>query len=115
MEITKNTLVQITNNGMGAGDDVLGQKLLLNYLKLVSEENRLPKFIALYNAGVKILKQDSNFIDALKVLEQKGVKLIACKTCLNHFEQGENLPVGIAGTMIDIIELQTMAEKVVNL
>lgn len=115
MKSLKNTLIQITQNGMGAGDEELGLLLVKNYLKLVGEENELPQVIVFYNGGVKLICEGSPAIEILRALEQKGVKLMACKTCLNHFNLLEKTEVGIAGTMMDIIELQKVAEKVVTL
>lgn len=111
----QNILIQISQNGMGTGDEKLGLILIKNYLKLINEETNTPRFIALYNAGVKLICKDSVALEELKKLEKKGVKLIACKTCLNHFEIFEKMEVGIAGTMMDIIELQKAADKVITL
>ncbi len=111
----KNILIQITQNGMGSGSEELGQILVTNYLTLISEENNLPRFITLYNEGVKLICQGSPSIDVLKSIEAKGVKLIACKTCLNHFGILDKVEVGMEGTMMDIINLQKMADKVINL
>lgn len=111
----ENTLLQITNNGMGAGDEELGLLLINNYLKLINEENKLPRFITFYNSGVKLCSTGSPCIDILKVIEERGVKLIACKTCLNHYNILDTMQVGIAGTMMDIVELQKLADKVINL
>jgi len=100
---------------MGNGDEKLGQLLLNNYLNLLIQKDNRPKFIAFYNAGVKTICKDAPTVENLKILENLGVKLIACKTCINHFELLDKMVVGIAGTMIDIIELQTKADKVINL
>jgi selenium metabolism protein YedF len=115
MKKLENTLIQITQNGMGQGDEALGLLLVTNYLKLIISEHKLPKFIALYNGGVKLICAGSPVIEALKEIENNGVKIIACKTCLNHFQLTDNTEVGMAGTMIDIIELQGIAIKVINL
>lgn len=111
----KNTLIQITQNGMGSGDETLGLLLLTNYLKLLGEETELPKIITFYNAGVKLICSGSPVVESLKSLEQKGIKLMACKTCLNHFSLLDNMEIGIAGTMIDIMHFQKVADKVINL
>ena len=111
----KNTLLQITQNGMGTGDEALGLQLVANYLKLINEENELPKFMAFYNGGVKLICNGSPALEIIKTIEKKGVKLIACKTCLNHFNLMDKREVGMAGTMIDIMELQRIADKVINL
>lgn len=111
----KQTLIQITRNGMGAGDDELGLLLIKNYLTLLSEERELPQVIAFYHAGVKLICAGSPVAETLRMLEQKGVKLMACKTCLNHYGLIDQMEVGIAGTMMDILLLQKAAGKVVNL
>lgn len=115
MKNFKNVLLQITQNGMGKGDDKLGLQLVYNYLNLINEENELPKFITLYNSGVKLICTGSPVIEILKTIEQRGVKIIACKTCLNEFGLMEKIEVGVAGTMHDIIQLQKIADKVINL
>lgn len=115
MATLKNTLLQISQYGMGRGDEQLGVTLLTNYLKLINEESEPPRFIALYNSGVKLVCKGSPAIPMLNEIEQKGVKIIVCTTCLKHFNLVQDQEVGIAGTMMDIVELQKVAEKVINL
>lgn len=111
----RQTLIQITRNGMGAGDDELGILLIKNYLMLLCEERELPQVIAFYHAGVKLICSGSPVADILRTLEHRGVKLMACKTCLNYFGLIDQMEVGIAGTMMDIQLLQKAAGKVINL
>lgn len=111
----KNTLIQITNKGMGSGDEELGLKLLTNYLTLINEESQPPKFITFYNSGVKVLCTESPALEILKTLEGKGVKLIACKTCLNYYKLTGSFKVGMIGSMIDIIGLHKVVDKIINL
>ncbi|WP_372774575.1 DsrE family protein [Mangrovibacterium sp.] len=115
MSTLKNTLIQITQEGMGNGDNELGLLLLKNYLSLLSEENERPRVIAFYNAGVKLLANGSPLVRQFKDLENAGIRLVACKTCLKHYNLLDQIEVGIQGTMIDIMELQKVANKVVNL
>lgn len=110
----KNTLLQITREGMGAGDDALGQQLIANYFRLLADEAEPPRFVVFYNSGVRLICAGSPIVDAAKTLESKGTKLIACTTCLKHYGLMEQLAVGVAGTMMDIIELQKLADKVVT-
>lgn len=111
----KNTLLQITREGMGAGDEALGLLLITNYFRLLADENEPPRFVAFYNSGVRLICQGSPIIEAAKVLENKGTKLIACTTCLKHYGLLDRTEVGVAGTMMDIIELQKLTDKVVAL
>lgn len=113
--MNKNTLIQVTQNGMGTGSEELGLKLITNYFKLLDADGRLPKIIVFYNAGVKIVCEGSPAIEALKNLEQKGVKMLACKTCLDYYKLTDKINIGSIGSMPDIITLQSDASKVINL
>jgi len=115
MHTSNNTLIQITDNGMGRGSEELGLKLITNYFKLLIADNRLPKIIVFYNAGVKLICKNSPIVTPLKEMEKLGVKLIACKTCLDFFEIENQVEVGKIGSMPDIITLQAAADKVINL
>lgn len=115
MKNFKNTLLQISHDGMGTGDEALGLQLITNYLGLINEEPEMPRFIVFYNSGVKLICKGSPVIDSLKAIEGKGVKLIACKSCLKHFDLIDKIEVGITGTMIDIVELQKVADKVISI
>ena len=115
MNTFKNILIQITHNGMGSNDNELGHILIKNYLTLLCEEEKLPKVITFYNEGVKLLCIGSPALEPLKQLSEKGVRLIACKTCLNHFQLMDKMETGITATMVDIMYFQKVAEKVVNL
>jgi peroxiredoxin family protein len=54
-------------------------------------------------------------IEALRALETKGVRLIVCSTCLDHFNLTEKVQVGIVGGMGDILEAQMKADKVITI
>ncbi|RZT91135.1 selenium metabolism protein YedF [Ancylomarina subtilis] len=110
-----NTLVQINKNGMGNGNEELGQILISNYLKLSLTNGQLPKIITFYNAGVQLTCTGSPVLDTLREMEKAGVKMIICKTCLNFYKLENKVEVGIQGTMQDIITLQADASKVINL
>jgi selenium metabolism protein YedF len=108
-------LLQINSDKMGEGSPELGMALMANYLKLILQEEMLPSFIVFYNSGVKLTTENSPVLEILKAIESKGVKLLSCKTCLNHFKLLDKMSVGMAGTMIDIIALQNTAKKVITL
>ncbi len=110
-----NTILIISNHGMGQADTELQQKLIRTYLTLLNEHDYLPAAICFYTAGVKLAVTDSPVINELKALEAKGVRLILCGTCLNYYGLQDNVQVGIVGGMTDIIEAQWRAEKVITI
>lgn len=100
---------------MGSADAALQHKLLDTYLRLLVENESLPAAICFYTEGVKLVVEDSPFLERLAQLEQRGVRLIICSTCLSYFELTDKVRVGIVGGMPDILEAQIKASKVITL
>ncbi len=109
------SLIQLTKAYMGEGDQELGRKLLTNYFKLRNADDNLPRIMVFYNSGIKVLCEDSELLAIFKEIEAKGVKMIVCGTCLDYFGLTNKLKVGMRGTMIDIINLQEEADKVLTI
>ena len=109
------TVILITRNGMGEADQVLQHKLIGSYLRLLIENKFLPGAICFYTEGVFLAAEDSPVLATLQTLEDMGVHLILCSTCVNYYELSEKLRVGIVGGMGDIIEAQQRASKVITI
>jgi len=108
------SIILITNEGMGKADKELQLKLMTTYLRLLAENNYLPNAICFYTEGVRLVIEGSPVLDSLNILEQKGVRLIICSTCLNYYGLTDKVRVGIIGGMADILEAQVKAEKVIS-
>ena len=111
----KDTLVVITREGMGSAEPALQKKLVGTWLTLPREGGDLPGAICFYTDGVKLAVEGSPVLEQLTRLEEKGVHLILCKTCLDFFGLAEKVRVGVVGGMGDILAAQTVAAKVVPL
>lgn len=109
------TVILVTRNGMGEAEPELQQKLISTYLKLLVESNILPGAICFYTDGVRLATSGSPVIDLLKTLEERGVRLILCSTCLGFYNLADQVQVGIVGGMTDILEAQRRAGKVISL
>ena len=111
----KDSIILVTNNGLGNADITLQQKLAVKYFELLSENNELPSAICFYTEGVKLTMMDSPALTQLKVLESMGVRIIICSTCLDYYGIKDKVQIGIIGGMPDIIEAQTKASKVITI
>jgi len=111
----ENTVILVTNNGMGNADEKLQQLLFGKYVELLLQNESLPEVFCFYTDGVKLVCEGSSTVEQLKNLESKGVRLIICSTCLDYFELTEKVRVGIVGGMGDILEAQVKAEKVITI
>ncbi len=111
----ENSVIIINRHGMGQADDTLSRKLVQSYLNMLDLGNQLPRAICFYAEGVKLTAEGSHVLEELRSLAAKGVRLIACTTCLNHYQLLDDLRVGTAGSMQDIVNAQAAAEKVITI
>jgi hypothetical protein len=105
----------VTRNGLGEAPDELQQILVKNYFALLVQEDVTPGFICFYANGVKLACTGSPIQEELKELENRGAKIIICKTCLNYFHLADQVSAGMIGTMHDILDIQLRVEKIVNI
>lgn len=111
----RDTVILVSNNGMGKSDEALQLTLFGKYIELLMQNGELPAAICFYTDGVKLVCEGSPVIEKLRELEAKGVRLIVCSTCLNYYNLQDKVLTGIVGGMGDILEAQTKAEKVITL
>ncbi|MBK7877105.1 MAG: sulfurtransferase-like selenium metabolism protein YedF [Planctomycetes bacterium] len=106
------TVVVLNQDQMGHGDRALGQKILGTFLK---KSIALGGFeaIVLFNSGVKLVAEDSPVLAELTLLEERGIDLVPCGTCLAHF--GVTPKVGKVSDMDTILRELDRAAKVITL
>jgi intracellular sulfur oxidation DsrE/DsrF family protein len=111
------TVIVVTKPGLGhtsAGDEAFGVEMLDSFFHTLERASARPAAICFYTAGVTLLKADSPVLMGLLLLQRMGVRIVACKSCLSHYQMGTELPVGEIGTMVDIVQLINSADKVVT-
>ncbi|MGB6607908.1 MAG: sulfurtransferase-like selenium metabolism protein YedF [Atribacterota bacterium] len=94
----------IQSEGLGKGDDPLGTMLMANFLRLLGESKEKPETLIFWNTGVRLVCEDSYALGHLKRLEDKGVEILACTTCLEYFDLVDKLKVGKPTTMVKSIQ-----------
>jgi selenium metabolism protein YedF len=111
---TDKTLVLITKNTMGFGDDLLGSGLILNFLSTLNEMGESLWRLVFLNSGVKLTIEGAETLPAIQQLEAQGVSILVCGTCLNHFNLLEQKRVGETTNMLDIVTSLQLADKVIS-
>ena len=106
------TVVVLNHDHMGHGDLELGKKILATFLRKAGVLKELSA-IVFYNSGVKLLTKDSPVLAELTTLEQQGVDLVPCGTCIKHF--GIELATGKVSDMDTILRELDRAAKVITL
>ncbi len=108
-------VVLVPSDGMGRGDDELGGILIRSFLHTLEEVEPLPDTIIFLNAGVKLTVEGSLVVEDLEALEERGVEILACGTCLGHFGLKDKIVVGQVSNMYSIAEALLGAGSVVAL
>lgn len=111
---TPQCVVYIANDGMGAGDEVLGKKLIRGFLRTLIDVEPRPWRMIFINAGVRLTTLDEDSVEALAVLQEKGVDILSCGTCLEHFGLEGGLQVGRVTNMFEVIESLASAVKIIS-
>ena len=108
-------LVLMGADRLGRGDDVLGAKLIASFIDTLKEMGPDLWCVVLLNAGVKLTVAGSEVLAGLQELEQSGVRLLVCGTCLTYFKLLEAKQVGETTNMLDIVTAMHLADKVITL
>lgn len=108
------TAIVFNHDGLGHAEEALRHKLATNYLRSLVELEQRPQAILLYASGVKLAAAGSPCLSELRTLAQAGVFVIACRTCLDYYGLMDQVQAGSIGNMLQIIEAQAQAQKVIT-
>jgi len=108
-------MVMAASNKLGSGDDELGAKLMINFIKTLKEMGPDLWRLVFVNHGVTLATVDSAVLDELRELEESGVTILVCGTCLTHLNLMEKKAIGQTTNMLDIVTAMQLADKVINL
>jgi selenium metabolism protein YedF len=112
---TQKIMVMVTSDSMGRGDDQLGSKLMAGFLKTLKEMGDDLWRVVFINNGVRLTVEGSDVLASLKDLKNQGVPILACGTCLTHFNLIDKLLVGEITNMLDIVTSMQVADKVITI
>jgi selenium metabolism protein YedF len=108
-------MVMVTNDCMGHGDDVLGQKLMISFLKTLKEMGEDLWRLVFVNNGVKMTIKGSDVLPIIREHEKAGIYILVCGTCLTHFNLLDQKQVGETTNMLDIVTAMQLADKVITI
>lgn len=112
---TKKIMVMVAADRMGSGDDTLGARLMINFIKTLKEMGDALWRLVFVNSGVKLTIDGAGTLEDLKELEEAGVTVLVCGTCLDHFQLLARKQVGQTTNMLDIVTAMQLADKVINI
>jgi selenium metabolism protein YedF len=111
----KHFTILISSNTLGSGDDKLGTALMKSYLFALSESTSLPTDMLFINGGVKLTVEDSECLESINKLQDKGVNIASCGTCLDFYSLKEKLAIGEITNMYTIVDKMNTADMTIKL
>jgi selenium metabolism protein YedF len=105
-------VILIQSEVLGRGDDELGRLLMASFLRLLGESQEKPATLVFWNTGVRLVCDGSWALGHLKTLEEQGVGILACTTCLEYFDLTDKLKVGQPTTMVRSVQSMLSSDTV---
>ena len=112
--VLANVVVLLSTKTLGLGDDDLGRLLMVAFVKTLKDLVPRPRTLLFMNGGVRLAVEGSELVDALAALEEDGVEILVCGTCLDFFGLKDALSVGKISNMFEISSRMVAADKVVR-
>ncbi|MEW6554040.1 MAG: sulfurtransferase-like selenium metabolism protein YedF [Actinomycetota bacterium] len=108
-------VIALTSDIMGRGDQELGSILIKAFLNTLAESERLPWRMVLFNHGVNLAVEGTDTAQALCNLENLGVEVLVCGTCLDYFCLKDRLAAGTVSNMYDILDTMLSASNSITI
>jgi selenium metabolism protein YedF len=115
-ENTTGTVLFIGSDVLGRGDDQqLGSLLMQKFLHTLSGLPDRPEAVLLVNNGVRLATDESVISGELRQLQDQGVEIRACATCLSRFQLTDKVTAGWISDMNTIVSKLLNARKVISM
>ncbi|MTI46212.1 sulfurtransferase-like selenium metabolism protein YedF [Sporosalibacterium faouarense] len=111
----KDMTIVFGSNRMGEGGEELGDILMKGFIYTLTESTPYPSTLVFLNSGVKLTTQGSKSIEDLKTLEENGVEILSCGTCLDYYGIADKLQIGEVTNMYTIVEKMKNATNTIKL
>jgi len=103
----------IAKDEFGQGPSDLGGVLMRSFLKVLGGSEARPERAIFMNAGVRLTTEGSEVLDDIQALEDAGVEILSCGTCLDYFGLKEKLKIGKPTNMNETVAALMTADHVV--
>ena len=108
------TVVAVGSDRMGEGSEELGHILIKSFIFALTQLDDLPDKILFYNGGAKLTVEESESLEDLRTLEEQGVEIMTCGTCLDYYGIKDKLAIGGVTNMYSIVETLQSAMSVIR-
>lgn len=108
-------VIFIGSDELGRGERELGTALAKAFLYACTENEDRPSKMVFMNSGVRLVTENDETVAHVKQLEDGGVEIVVCGTCLDFYGLKEDLQVGRVSNMYEIQSILIGAGHLVSL
>jgi selenium metabolism protein YedF len=113
-EESGSTVIFCASSKLGRGSAELGAILMKSFMFTLVESPEKPRTVLFVNSGVYLTCDGSPVLELIRNLQEQGVEILSCGTCLDYFKLKEKLLVGQVSNMYTIYEKLNKADKVIS-
>lgn len=106
-------VVSLASDSVGRGPVELGRVLARGLIETLKVVEPAPTHLILYSSGILLALDDSPVAESLHALEARGIKVLICGTCVDHYQKKSEIHVGQISNMLAILEVQIAAGKII--
>lgn len=106
-------VVSLASDSVGRGPVELGRVLARGLIETLKSVEPAPTHLILYSSGILLAVDDSPMVDSLRALEARGIKVMICGTCVDHYQKKSEIHVGTISNMLSLLEVQIAAGKII--
>ncbi|MGI6453705.1 MAG: sulfurtransferase-like selenium metabolism protein YedF [Syntrophomonadaceae bacterium] len=107
--------ILVTSNLFGQGDEELGNVLMKGFIYSLTQVQDKIKCMIFMNSAVFLTTEGSSIVEYLMILEEQGVEILSCGTCLDYYQLKDKLRVGKVTNMYSATEILVSAAKVLKI
>ncbi len=110
---SRRVVLLVAKDEFGQGPSDLGGVLMRSFLKVLGGSQAKPARAIFMNAGVRLTTEGSEVLNDIRALEDAGVQILSCGTCLDYFDLKQKLKVGKPTNMNDTVAALMTADHIV--
>ncbi len=111
-------MLLVRQAGLGSVSDHdrgFGGQMLDRFLHSLEKQSIRPLALCFYTEGVQACCEGSDALLGLQLLAEQGVRILVCRTCLEHYGMLERIAVGTLSSMDEIVSVLLEADSTITI
>lgn len=114
MMVSDDLLLILKSDAFGVDEPDLGAKLIRAYLGQLLAAEAIPARVHCLGSGIFLTTEGSPVLEELRAFEEAGSIIASCGTCLDYYDRGDKLAVGVRGNMGEHVQAHLSFSRVLQ-